>query len=308
MAWNFLTLMARRFAPFHPAVRLREDDSPRSFGVGPAFENSTRSRRFCPGCGHGCDGIGAAREDRRYGTAELRDWFHASTRRSVRPLDNWTRVQPAFSRSNGLIRADPSEAGFFRIVRSTASCAGVRLDLKRVHRPRGSAVDFLPRLSELLKSLALPIIARPRHPAQDETTSRAFQKTSLSADGSSRRPAGDDAVPNLVLRRGPEAARRTALVRQGPDSDPAHGTPPTSAMTNTPSCSTRSARPAASGRPFAAALRRRCHDALHLDENLAQRPPRAPMRAALDAPDGTHQQARRARQLTPIFLPSAPLS
>jgi hypothetical protein len=41
--------------------------------------------------------------------------------------------------------------------------------------------------------------ARPRHPAQDERIVKAFHKTFCAGlEGSSRRPAGDDADRDMV--------------------------------------------------------------------------------------------------------------
>ena len=130
----------------------------------------------------------------------LRDWVHRFNAFGPEGLfDNWTNgPKPRLS--------EEQRAQFAQIVeaRPDREKDGVvrwrRIDLKRVIAER-FGVDFHPRyVGKLLKKLGFShMSARPRHPAQDERSSRDLKKLPARAEGSSRRAARDDAGRDLVF-------------------------------------------------------------------------------------------------------------
>ena len=129
----------------------------------------------------------------------LRDWVHRFNALGPEGLiDNRTEgPKPRLSEEQLAQFAKIVEAGPDR--EKDGVVRWRRIDLKRVIAER-FGVDFHPRyVGKLLKKLGFShISARPRHPAQDERIVEALKKLPARAEGSSRRPLGDDAGRNLV--------------------------------------------------------------------------------------------------------------
>ena len=179
------------------AVRLREDYSAEALrALALRSKDANQSRRLLS--------LAAVRDGIDWGSAAkiggmdrqtLRDWVHRFNASGPEGLiDNWTEgPKPRLSAEQLAQFAQIVEAGPDR--EKDGVVRWRRLDLKRVIAEK-FGVDFHPRyVGKLLKKLGFShISARPRHPAQDERTVEAFKKTSRARlEGSSRRPAGDDA-------------------------------------------------------------------------------------------------------------------
>ena len=183
------------------AVRLREDYSAeelRALARRSKIVNQSRRLLSLAAIRDGMDRGSAGKiggMDRR----TLRDWVHRFNASGPQGLiDNWTEgPKPRLSAEQLAQFAQIVEAGPDRerdgVVRWR------RIDLKRVIAER-FGVDFHPRhVGKLLTKLGFShMSARPRHPAQDERIVEAFKKLSARAEGSSRRPAGDDVGRDLV--------------------------------------------------------------------------------------------------------------
>jgi transposase len=189
------------------AVRLREDYSAEELRtLARRSKDVSRSRRLLSlaAVRDGMDRAAAAKiggMDRQ----TLRDWVHRFNALGPEGLiDNRTEgPKPRLSEEQLAQFAKIVEAGPDRekdgIVRWR------RVDLKRVIAER-FGVDFHPRyVGKLLKKLGFShMSARPRHPAQDERSSRGLKKLPARAESSSRRASRDDADRNLVPGRSPD--------------------------------------------------------------------------------------------------------
>jgi transposase len=183
------------------AVRLREDYSAEELRrLARRSKDGNQSRRLLSlaAVRDGMDRGGAAKVggmDRQ----TLRDWVHRFNASGPEGLlDHWSEGRkPRLSAEQMAEFAQIVETGPDRerdgVVRWR------RVDLKRVIAER-FGVDFHPRyVGKLLHKLGFShISARSRHPAQDERILDAFKKLPACAEGSSRRPAGDDAGRNMV--------------------------------------------------------------------------------------------------------------
>ena len=188
------------------AVRLREDYSAeelRAFARRSKDVNQSRRLLSLAAVRDGMDRGSAAKiggMDRQ----TLRDWVHRFNASGPEGLiDNWTEgPKPRLSAEQLAQFAQIVEAGPDR--EKDGVVRWRRIDLKRVIAER-FGVDFHPRyVGKLLKKLGFShMSARPRHPAQDERIVEALKKLPARAEGSSRRPAGDDAGRDLVSGRGP---------------------------------------------------------------------------------------------------------
>jgi hypothetical protein len=124
------------------AVRLREDYSAEELRA-LAWRSKIVNQRgggFCHCCGQGWDGRGAAAKIAGMDRQTLRDWVHRFNARAPEGLiDHWTEdPKPRLSAEPLAQLAQIVEGG--RIVRRTASCAGVGSTSSA-----SSGVDFHPR-------------------------------------------------------------------------------------------------------------------------------------------------------------------
>ena len=163
------------------AVRLREDYSAEELrALARRSKDVNQSRRLLS-LAAVRDGMdrGAAAKIGGMDRQTLRDWVHRFNGSGPEGLiDNRPKVPSlACRRSNWPSSRRSSRR--VRIVRRTASCAGVG-STSSASSPRGSASTFIRAMSESsCKKLGFShISARPRHPAQDERIVEAFKKTS----------------------------------------------------------------------------------------------------------------------------------
>ena len=177
------------------AVRLREDYSAKELrGLARRSKDVNQSRRLLS--------LAAVRDGMdREGAAKMAAWTArrcatgciASTPPGRVLIDNWTAgPKPRLSGEQQAQFAQIVEAGPDR--EKDGVVRWRRIDLKRVIAER-FGVDFHPRyVGKLLKKLGFShMSARPRHPAQDNGSSRRLKKLPARAEGSSRRPARNDA-------------------------------------------------------------------------------------------------------------------
>ena len=183
------------------AVRLREDYSAAELrALARRSKNVNQSRRLLSlaAVQDGMDRGSAAKiggMDRQ----TLRDWVHRFNGSGPEGLvDNWTEgPKPRLSAEQLAQFAQIVEAGPDR--EQDGSCAGVG-STSSASSPRGSASTFIPAMSEsCCRSSASPTSVRgPVIQLKTSGPSRLSKKLPARAEGSSRRPAGDDAGRNLV--------------------------------------------------------------------------------------------------------------
>ena len=156
------------------------------------------------GCGPGRHGPRLGGEDRRHGPPDAARLGASLQSRRVRRASSTTgrrAPSPACRRSNWPSSRRSSRSGWPGPCRSTAWCAGGAIDLKRVIAER-FGVDFHPRyVGKVLQKLEASSHMSAQAAATRRRTngsSRRLKKFPARAEGSSRRPAGDDAGRDMV--------------------------------------------------------------------------------------------------------------
>ena len=163
------------------AVRLRADYSASELRrLAAASKNANQTRRLLSlaSVAEGTNRTEAARiggMDRQ----TLRDWVHRFNAEGPEGLlDNWSSgSEPRLSEEQRAEVAELVETGPDRAVHGVVRWR--RVDLQRVIRERFGIEYHERTIGKLLKKLGFShISARPRHPAQDQSMSAAFKKTS----------------------------------------------------------------------------------------------------------------------------------
>ena len=176
------------------AVRLREDYSAEALrALARQSKDFNKSRRLLS-LAAVRDGIdrGSAAKIGGMDRQTLRDWVHRFNASGPEGLvDNWTGAKPRLSAEQLAQFAQIIEAGPDR--EKDGVVRWRRIDLKRVIAER-FGVDFHPRyVGKLLKKLGFSHIDYAAPSSSSRRADRqGFQKNTARAEGSCRRPAGDD--------------------------------------------------------------------------------------------------------------------